>query len=57
VRANPIKEKLRRGELAIGTMVFEFASPGLPAILGTTGADFAIYNLEGGRHWIGRASA
>jgi 2-dehydro-3-deoxyglucarate aldolase/4-hydroxy-2-oxoheptanedioate aldolase len=46
VRANPVKEKLRRGELAIGTMVFEFASPGLPAILGTTGADFAIYDME-----------
>ena len=27
-------------------MVFEFASPGLPAILATTGADFAIYDME-----------
>ena len=43
---NPVKEKLRRGEVALGTMVFEFASPGLPAILGTTGADFAIYDME-----------
>ena len=37
---------VRRGEVALGTMVFEFASPGLPAILATTGADFAIYDME-----------
>jgi 2-dehydro-3-deoxyglucarate aldolase/4-hydroxy-2-oxoheptanedioate aldolase len=46
VRENAVKAKLRRGEVALGTMVFEFASPGLPAILGTTGADFAIYDME-----------
>jgi 2-dehydro-3-deoxyglucarate aldolase/4-hydroxy-2-oxoheptanedioate aldolase len=46
MRANAVKEKLRRGEVAVGTMVFEFASPGLPAILATTGADFAIYDME-----------
>ena len=46
VRENPVKAKLRRGEVALGTMVFEFASPGLPAILATTGADFAIYDME-----------
>jgi 2-dehydro-3-deoxyglucarate aldolase/4-hydroxy-2-oxoheptanedioate aldolase len=46
VRDNPVKAKLRRGEVALGTMVFEFASPGLPAILATTGADFAIYDME-----------
>jgi 2-dehydro-3-deoxyglucarate aldolase/4-hydroxy-2-oxoheptanedioate aldolase len=46
VRENPVKAKLGRGEVAFGTMVFEFASPGLPAILATTGADFAIYDME-----------
>jgi 2-dehydro-3-deoxyglucarate aldolase/4-hydroxy-2-oxoheptanedioate aldolase len=46
VRENSVKAKLQRGELALGTMVFEFASPGLPAILGTTGIDFAIYDME-----------
>jgi 2-keto-3-deoxy-L-rhamnonate aldolase RhmA len=46
VRDNPVKAKLRRGEVALGTMVFEFASSGLPAILATTGADFAIYDME-----------
>ena len=46
MRENTVKAKLKRGEIAVGTMVFEFASPGLPAILGTTGADFAIYDME-----------
>ena len=36
VRENAVKAKLQRGEVALGTMVFEFASPGLPAILATT---------------------
>lgn len=46
MRENAVKAKLLRGDVAVGTMVFEFASPGLPAILGTTGADFAIYDME-----------
>ena len=46
VRDNPVKAKLRHGEVALGTMVFEFASPGLPAILATTGADFVVYDME-----------
>jgi 2-keto-3-deoxy-L-rhamnonate aldolase RhmA len=50
MRGNPAKEKLRRGEVALGTMCFEFASAGLPAILGTTGADFVIYDMEHSGH-------
>jgi 2-keto-3-deoxy-L-rhamnonate aldolase RhmA len=46
MRANPVKEKLARGERAFGTMVFEFASPGLPAILANAGADYVLYDME-----------
>jgi len=46
MRPNPVKEKLQRGETALGTMVFELASPGLPAILAGAGAEFALYDME-----------
>jgi 2-dehydro-3-deoxyglucarate aldolase/4-hydroxy-2-oxoheptanedioate aldolase len=46
LRENPVKAKLKRGERAIGTMVFEFFVPGLPRILANTGAEFAIYDME-----------
>jgi 2-dehydro-3-deoxyglucarate aldolase/4-hydroxy-2-oxoheptanedioate aldolase len=46
MRPNPVKDKLARGDVALGTMVFEFASPGLPAILAGAGAEFALYDME-----------
>lgn len=46
MRENPVKHRLAAGGTAFGTMVFEFASPGLPAILKAAGADFALYDME-----------
>ena len=46
MRGNPVKDALARGETVFGTMVFEFASPGLPAILAGAGARFALYDME-----------
>jgi 2-keto-3-deoxy-L-rhamnonate aldolase RhmA len=46
MRTNPVKEKLARGEATFGTMVFEFASPGLPAVLANAGAEFVLYDME-----------
>lgn len=46
MRKNPIKEKLANGESVFGTMIFEFASPGLPAILRNAGSDFVFYDME-----------
>ena len=46
MRTNPIKDKLARGEAAFGTMVFEFTSPGLPAVLANAGAEFVLYDME-----------
>ena len=46
MRSNPVKERLARGETVFGTMVFEFESPGLPAIIAGAGADYALYDME-----------
>ncbi len=46
MRPNPIKDRLDQGETVLGTMVFEFLSPGLPQILQGAGADFVFYDME-----------
>lgn len=46
MRPNPVKARLAGGGRAFGTMVFEFATPGLPAILASAGADYALYCME-----------
>lgn len=46
MRDNPVKQRLAEGGKAFGTMVFEFSSPGLPAILKAAGAEFALYDME-----------
>lgn len=48
MKENPVKQKLRNGEPVFGTMVLEFASPGLPTILEQAGAEFIIYDMEAG---------
>ena len=46
MRGNPVKQALARGERVFGTMIFEFASPGLPTVLANAGAQFALYDME-----------
>ncbi|MCC7370794.1 MAG: aldolase [Chloroflexi bacterium] len=46
MRDNPVKSKLQRGGTAIGTMLFELFVPGIPRLMGHTGAEFAIYDME-----------
>ncbi len=41
-----MKKRLRSGETVFGTMVFEFASPGLARIVAGAGADFIILDME-----------
>ena len=41
-----LKEKLSRDGRAFGPMVFEFFTPGMPAIIAATGADFALFDME-----------
>jgi 2-keto-3-deoxy-L-rhamnonate aldolase RhmA len=44
--ASSLKTKLRDKGYAFGPMVFEFFSPGVPAIIAATGADFALFDME-----------
>lgn len=43
---NQVKRTLRAGGVSLGTMVFEFMSPGLPRLLAEAGAEFAVYDTE-----------
>lgn len=44
--ANPVKQRLAAGGLAFGTMLFEFASPGIARIAAGAGAEFLILDME-----------
>ena len=46
MQPNPVKQKLRSGEAAVGTMVFEFNTSGIGRIIGETGAEFVLYDME-----------
>ncbi len=41
-----LKDKLRQQGRAFGPMIFEFFTPGMPAIVAATGADFALFDME-----------
>ncbi len=46
MRTNPVKEALARGEVALGTMVTEFATPGIARLASGAGAEFILFDLE-----------
>ncbi len=46
MRENNVKRALREGGVPLGTMVFEFASPGMGRITASAGAEFAIFDME-----------
>jgi 2-keto-3-deoxy-L-rhamnonate aldolase RhmA len=46
LRDNAVKRKLAAGGTALGAMVFEFLSPGLPQIARNAGAEFLLYDME-----------
>lgn len=46
LRPNPVRDKLRSGGAAFGTIVFEFFTPGLFALAAQAGADFLILDME-----------
>jgi len=46
MRPNPVRRRLLDGGYAFGTMVFEFFTPGLPAVLAHAGAEFAVFDME-----------
>jgi len=46
MRTNTVKQILAGGGVAIGTMVFEFNTPGIGRIAAQAGADFVVYDME-----------
>ncbi len=46
MRPNPVKERLRAGGHAFGTLVFEFFTPGMARIMDAAGAEFALFDTE-----------
>ena len=43
---NPVRQRLREGGVALGTMAFEFNTTGLGRIAANAGAEFVIYDME-----------
>lgn len=43
---NPVRDKLLRGETALGVMAFEFFTPGLSPVLAAAGAEFVLLDME-----------
>lgn len=46
MRTNLVKESIRHGGKAIGTMLFEFATNGIARIVAEAGADFIVIDME-----------
>jgi len=46
MRDNAVKSSLAAHGKALGSMVFEFFTPGMPRILADAGAEFALYCME-----------
>ncbi len=46
MRDNAVKAALRRGEVAMGVMCLEFATPGIGRISAEAGAEFAVFDME-----------
>jgi len=44
--ANPVKAKMGRGEVALGTMVLEFDTTGIGAIAAAAGAEWVVFDQE-----------
>jgi 2-dehydro-3-deoxyglucarate aldolase/4-hydroxy-2-oxoheptanedioate aldolase len=46
MKTNSVKRTIAQGGTAIGTMAFEFCTPGLARLAANAGADFMIYDME-----------
>jgi 2-keto-3-deoxy-L-rhamnonate aldolase RhmA len=53
---NPVKQKLRAGDVVFGQMVLELFTPGIGHMLAAAGMDFVIYDMEHGRCDLALAS-
>jgi 2-keto-3-deoxy-L-rhamnonate aldolase RhmA len=41
-----VRAKLQAGEVVIGMMIFEFATPGIPQMIAAAGFDFVVFDME-----------
>ncbi len=46
MKSNPVKHALAQGKTSVGTMAFEFCTPGLARLAANAGAEFIIYDME-----------
>jgi len=46
MRENPVKRKLAESGVALGTMVFEFATTGIARLAAAAGAEFVVFDQE-----------
>ena len=46
MRSNSVKQRLQAGECAVGTMMFEFQTPGAAQATAMAGADYALFDME-----------
>jgi 2-keto-3-deoxy-L-rhamnonate aldolase RhmA len=46
VRDNPVRRRLDAGEVVLGTMVTEFATPAVARLTAAAGAEFTLFDLE-----------
>ena len=46
VSPNPVKHRLAAGGVALGSMVFEFFTPGIARVCANAGAEFVMYCME-----------
>ncbi|MCC7154720.1 MAG: hypothetical protein IT161_09120 [Bryobacterales bacterium] len=53
---NPVKQKLKRGEAALGQMVLELFTPGIGPMLAACGCEFVIFDMEHGRCGLAMAA-
>jgi 2-keto-3-deoxy-L-rhamnonate aldolase RhmA len=46
MQPNPVKRTLHQGGIALGTMVFEFNTPGIARLIGAAGGEFVVFDME-----------
>jgi len=46
MKPNPLKRNLEEGGTALGTMIFEFATPGVARIAASAGVEFVVFDQE-----------
>jgi 2-dehydro-3-deoxyglucarate aldolase/4-hydroxy-2-oxoheptanedioate aldolase len=54
MRDNPVRHRLDAGEVVLGTMVTEFATPAVARLTAAAGAEFTLFDLEHSGYGIDR---